>query len=326
MLHSHPRIAVPPETRFLVPAYYKRRQYGDLRVPENRYRLAKWITSGKDTKFRELRLDADEIIDEIMAGPPSLGSAIGIVFRSYAERFGKPRWGDKRPSYFHHVGMLQRLFPDAQFVNIVRDGRDCVASLKEMPWYRKSVYHAAANWAEAVDYAERHARRLPADTFYQLRYENLTADPEAELRGLCEFLGEEYDPVMCEPRHIAGEAVPKHKVWHKNTHGDVTQARVGSWQDRLEPWEVALCEAVLGDRLLTNGYQLSGAPRPAAGRLAKYEKIAAKRRFGKWKKLSRDRIGRLREPSPVGALLTSGQRLAAGVPLEPAPQYAQIGA
>src|SRR5690606_13260697 len=51
MLHSHPRIAVPPETRFVVPAYFSRRMYGDMRLAENRRRLATWIATGKNTKF-----------------------------------------------------------------------------------------------------------------------------------------------------------------------------------------------------------------------------------------------------------------------------------
>ncbi|WP_449066856.1 sulfotransferase, partial [Planomonospora algeriensis] len=72
-------------------------------------------------------LDAAEVTREIVDGPGTLGSALGIVLRAYAARFGKPRWGDKRPSYFKSVDVLLRLFPDAQFVHLIRDGRDCVA-------------------------------------------------------------------------------------------------------------------------------------------------------------------------------------------------------
>ena len=60
MLHSHPRIAVPPETRFVVPGYYRRFSFGDLREEHNRRRLGRWIVSDKDTKFKELKLDGDQ--------------------------------------------------------------------------------------------------------------------------------------------------------------------------------------------------------------------------------------------------------------------------
>ncbi|MBP2704795.1 sulfotransferase [Microbispora sp. RL4-1S] len=314
MLHSHPRLAVPPETRFLVPAYFSRRAYGDMRLADNRRKLAAWIAEGRNTKFRELGIDAADFVQAAMHGPGSFGSVIGMVFKCYAERFGKPRWGDKRPSYYRHVEMLVRMFPDAQFVHLIRDGRDCVASLKQMPWYKPDSVHAMANWAEAIDFGRRHARKLPSDSFYELRYEDLTTDPETELKKLCAFIGEDYDPAMCEPRHMAEVAVPKHKVWHINTHTEVTTAHSGKWASRLEPWEIALCEEVLGERLTAHGYELTGAPRASRQQVAAFKVATGKRRSARLRKYNRDRLTRLREPGPIAALLTEGQRSLAGLP------------
>ncbi|BCJ72486.1 sulfotransferase [Catellatospora sp. IY07-71] len=262
MLHAHPRIAIPPETRFLLAAYANRRSYGDLAEPANRRRLAEWIVDGK-TAFGDLGLDADVIIEEIAAGPPTLGSAMGIVFQAYARRFDKPRWGDKRPAYLNNLGALLRLFPDAQIVNIVRDGRDCVASLGETPWQQgKDVCHAISDWARAMDSSARARRSLSADSYHEVRYERLVADPEPELRTICRFLGEEYDPAMAEPARVADVAVPSRKSWHKLTHAPVTTDRVGSWRERLAPWQITLCEAKLGRHLRELGYPLSGAGSP----------------------------------------------------------------
>uniref|UniRef100_UPI00281255E6 sulfotransferase n=1 Tax=Streptomyces alfalfae TaxID=1642299 RepID=UPI00281255E6 len=38
MLHAHPRIALPPENRFVLPAYERRLAFGDLRDRGNRAR------------------------------------------------------------------------------------------------------------------------------------------------------------------------------------------------------------------------------------------------------------------------------------------------
>ncbi|RCG24466.1 sulfotransferase [Sphaerisporangium album] len=314
MLHAHERIAVPPETRYLLPAYYHRRWYGDMREAANRRGLAEWIATDKTTKFRALGIDADAYVERAAAGPGSLGSVVGETFRAYAERFGKPRWGDKRPGYSKHVNVLLRLFPDAQFIHLIRDGRDCVASLKEMPWFTLDVYHAVAIWAEAVDYGRRHAARLPADSYHELRYEDLTADPEGELAKICTFLGEDYDPAMCEPRRVAVTAVPAHKVWHSNTHREVSQASVGSWTTRLESWEAALCEEVLGDRLRGHGYELSGVSGASVRHLLAYRRTAARRALSRARTFGRDRINRMREPGPLAAMLTSGQLSLASIP------------
>jgi hypothetical protein len=279
MLHAHPRIAIPPETRFMLAVYAERRDFGDLSVPANRRALARRIVDRQESRFCDLGLDAEDIVERITAGPGTLGSALGTVFQQYAARFGKPRWGDKRPAYLHNVDILLRLFPDAQFINIVRDGRDCVASLKEMSWHRKDIYATVAAWARAVDDARRAARRLGPRQWHEVRYEDLVADPHGRLEAMCAYLGEEYDPAMAEPSAVAQVAVPSFKTWHALTHAPVTTRRVQSWQTRLDPEEIALCEAALGSRLVAAGYELSGKLRPAPAELLRYGWTAAPQRL-----------------------------------------------
>lgn len=307
MLHAHPRIAIPPETRFLLAAYQRRRNFGDLRDPDRRRALAEWITGREATRFVDLGLDPARVTAEIVAGPPTLGSALGIIFRAYAGRFGKPRWGDKRPAYVNNLDIVLRLFPDAQIVNIVRDGRDCVASLKEMPWHKADIYHSISAWAQAVDHARRARRRLGPESFYHLRYESLVHDPAGELAALCEFLGEEYDGAMTRPADVAPIAVPLQKTWHARTHADVNEERVGSWARRLAPWELALCETVLGDRLRAEGYELSGAGSPGIRHLMRYAPLGARHRLAPARHAAERLTGRLLRADPVAARLTSAQ-------------------
>lgn len=305
MLHAHPRIAIPPETRFMLDVYRRRAEFGDLHDSANRRKLAEAIVGPRNTRYRDLKLNRDETVAAIVDGPPTVGSALGTVFRQYAHRFDKQRWGDKRPGYYQAVEELHRMFPHAQFVHLIRDGRDCVGSLKQMPWYKQTSYHAISTWAEAIDYGRSAARRLGPDTFYQLRYEDLVSDPSRELSALCDFLGEEFDPVMCEPQRVAKSAVPKFKTWHQNTRRDVNATSSGSWQKRLEPWEAALAETVLARRLQENGYELSGTPRPSAGSLARYARVRTKRWLAHRKRTWRDRAQRLRESDSDVAIVTS---------------------
>jgi Sulfotransferase family len=307
MLHAHPRIAIPPETRFLLAAYQQRRDFGDLRDPDRRRALAEWITGREATRFVDLGLDRAQVTEEIVAGPPTLGSALGIIFRAYARRFGKLRWGDKRPAYVNNLGIVLRLFPDAQIVNIVRDGRDCVASLKEMPWNKNEIHHSISAWAQAVDQARRARRRLGPESFYQLRYESLVRDPATELAALCEFLGEDYDEAMTKPADLAPVAVPRQKTWHARTHADVNEERVGSWARRLEPWELALCESVLGDRLRAEGYEPSGVGSPGIRHLMRYAPLGARHRLAPVRHAVERMAWRLRPADVVAARLTSAQ-------------------
>jgi Sulfotransferase family len=308
MLHAHPRLAIAPETRFILPAYRERLRFGDLESPANRRALGEYVVSGR--YFGNLGLDPKETVERIVLGPPTLGSAIGIVLQSYAERFGRPRWGEKRPGYYRHIDVVMRLFPDAQIVHIVRDPRDCVASLKRMPWWKRTSHHSVLAWARSIDLTAEAGRTWP---IAQVTYERLVSDPEPELRELCAALREEYDPAMAEPERFVAEVVPD-KRWHRSTRGGpATTARIGRWRGHLEPWELELCETVLGRRMERFGYELTGAGRPPVAHLARYAYVRTTREQYRRVERLQDAWRQRSEPNPVAARLTSAQLAAVGV-------------
>ncbi|MBG0562113.1 sulfotransferase family protein [Actinoplanes aureus] len=292
MLHAHPRIALPPENRFLLPAYSRRYEFGDLAEPERRRALARFIVS--TPQFGDLGLDPDTTVEAIVAAPPTLGSALGTVFKLYADRFGKPRWGDKRPAYLRNLPVIRRLFPDAQIINIMRDGRDCVASLRETPWAPADLDTMIDYWARSADASLRAARRYPSDVYHQVRYEDLVTDPGTHLREICRFLGEEFDTAMARPAELAPVAVPEYKTWHALTRSDVTDERVASWRRRLTPDEISRCEAIFGDRLTRFGYQLSTAGHRGPRVRATRTWLAVRDRLGPARLRAEDVRGRLR--------------------------------
>lgn len=319
MLHAHPRIALPPETRFLLAAYRRRYEFGDLDEPQRREALAQWIVG--TTQFGDLNLPPTQVIKEITAAPPTLGSALGTVFKMYADRFGKPRWGDKRPSYLRNLPVILRLFPDAQIVDIVRDGRDCVASLKEMPWSPLNFATMVDYWARSADASLRGARRYGPGGYHRVRYEDLVTDPETHLRRICEFLNEDYDPAMTRPSEMATAAVPAYKTWHKLTHKPITTERVGSWRQRLTADEITLCETVFGRRLTRFGYQPPTKTHRSPTVLLTRAKLAIRDRLGPARLALHDTHLRIHagHPEPaIPARLTSGQQ-----PGQPAPYRPQ---
>ncbi len=136
-----------------------------------------------------------------------------------------------------------------------------------------------------------------------MRYEDLVADPAGHLAKLCAFLGEDYDPAMAEPNKIAGSTIPERKTWHADAQKAVTASPSGHWSDRLEPWQIAICEAAMGSRLRDLGYEVSGAARPSAGHLARYAGSAALHRGAAVKRRFRDRLECMRERGPIESQL-----------------------
>jgi hypothetical protein len=307
MLHAHPRLAIPPETRFLISTWRERHRFGDLSTDTQRRALAKACVR-KKSRITDLDLDPDEVRDAILAAPPTIGSAFGTVFRLYAERHGAARWGDKRPAYFQEVDVLLRLFPDAQVVHVVRDARANVASLKSMPWWPYGSIGSMATWAQAEWCSRRNAHRLPSHVFHVVRYESLVADPEPVLRELCAFLGEDFEPAMLQPAAVS-DVVPEGKTWHGNLANDVSTDRVDAWRDDLEPWEIGLLEAVLRRSLRRWDYPLTGAgSMPAPHRLARFAVELGYRHLAMRTRWAAEQRDDRRTDHPVAAQLTSGQR------------------
>ena len=303
MLHAHADIAIPPENRFLLELYDQRQRFGDLRDPANRRSLARFIVSRRRSKVRDFGLDPKAVRRQIMRAAPTVGTAAATVFSAYAAQFGKRRWGDKRPSYIQRLDTIVRLFPDAQVIHIIRDGRDCVSSLKRMPWWRGGSMKAIWTWRNAMVNGERARRRLGADAYVEVRYEDLVRDPEAQLRRLCGFLDEPFHEAMLQPHQIADIAVPQRKVWHTGTHAPVNDGAVHRWRQDLDHWELALLEFTAARQLRRHGYELSQGrrPMPPIKHLVRFLRLHVRRKARVLMRRLRDARSRRQYRWPVAA-------------------------
>ena len=134
------------------------------------------------------------------------GEAIDAVFSAYAAKHGKPRWGDKTPMYMQHLGLVERLFPEAQYVHLIRDGRDAALAFLDMPegvvtrtWaHPRSPAGFACQWRTEVARARDLGRRVGPSRYLEIRYEDLVADAEGVVRSVCDFAALPFEPEMLD--------------------------------------------------------------------------------------------------------------------------------
>lgn len=310
MVHSHARLTMPPENRFVMPVYRRRAEFGDLGDPANVDAVADAVTTRRG-KFNDLGLDADVVRRRMHEVPPTIGSLLGVVLESYALRCGKQRWGDKRPNYIRSLDDVLALFPDAQIVHMIRDGRDCVASLKRMPWWTFGYPASVYKWARAIDVGIEARDRLRADQYHEVRYEDLVSAPAEELDALCSFLGEPFDEAMLAHHRAADEKVPDYKDWHARVHEPVSRSAVQRWRDELDEQELKLFEHVAGSQLEALGYERALGVlqrRPDRHTRLAYRTYVTERR--RREAADAERASEVADSydQPVAAMLTSGQR------------------
>jgi hypothetical protein len=185
--------------------------------------------------------------------------AIAAIFETYAERQGKPRWGDKTPLYMQQLPLLERLFPDALWVHLVRDGRDAALSFLELPegfsgktWAQpRTVAQFAARWRTEI-LAARRLGRHAGSRYLELRYEDLVAEPERELRRICEHGSLPWEGDMLDHTRVSDAAnMPE----HRNLAQPPTPG-LRDWRSQMSRDDALGFEQVAGDVLRSAGYEL----------------------------------------------------------------------
>jgi len=163
--------------------------------------------------------------------------------RQQQARKGKPIVGT---TVHRHFDRLLRIWPDARFIHMFRDGRDVARSYIEMGW-AGNMYTAVDGWITAENLWRRMSQELAAERWTEVRYEDLVRDPEATLSKLCAFMGVPYDPAMLD--------YPNH-----STYSAPSPSFIAQWKRKLKPRQIQLAESRIGPMLLERGYELSGYP------------------------------------------------------------------
>jgi hypothetical protein len=266
MLDAHPELAIPPETHFIPKVVKACDEPGDPRE-----RVFELITTHR--RWPDYGLDAGELrsrLDPI--DPLTAGDALRAFYGLYAERRGKPRWGDKTPSYVRRMRRVESALPEAHFVHLVRDGRDVALSQVEVDFGPDAVEDAARDWVEGIGKARRQARRVRR--YIELRYEDLVADPEPPLRRVCEFIELPWDETMLDYHEGAsdrmaevardferggGPAIPAsvRASRHTRVAEPPQRERAGRWRNDMTAADRERFEAIAGELLAELGYEVS---------------------------------------------------------------------
>jgi hypothetical protein len=129
---------------------------------------------------------------------------------------------------------ITAMLPEAKIIHVYRDPRDVVASFSQQRWCptRKDQ---GAYWYRAmmVHWFEVRAD-LPRGSYHELRLEDLVANPQAELRAVCEFADIPFDQAMLEIN-----------LGHSHS---------GRWKKEYSHEEITLVGDILGDILDELGY------------------------------------------------------------------------
>jgi hypothetical protein len=230
-LDSHPRISAGPEESAL-------------------YCLSK----ADNTKARERRegygVDEEDWYEMVR------GLVEGLM-RPYAESQGKTRWALKHPELCFSIPFLNKIYPECQVIHIVRDPSDVVASCARL-FGRSLTQRYGRLWTQSVRAAERDGPKLGPNRFKTIRYEDLVAEPEKQLRDVIEWLGEPWSEealwVHARTHRFPAERNPKAALQQRVA---LHTRSVGGGQKKANLLALLYLKAKAGDLTGRFGYRVN---------------------------------------------------------------------
>jgi hypothetical protein len=273
MLDAHPALTIPPETHFVPEVIRTCRRKGGR--PEDVLAAMKSRREWGDFGFAD-----EEMLSRLRQRGRRLapGEALRAFYEAYAEREGKPRWGEKTPRYVGKMRQIQAALPEARFVHVVRDGRDVALSVLDRTVRDLTAVDVGKRWKRKIQKARDAAPKLRH--YVEVRYEDLIGDTEPTLRGICEFIALGWDEGMLayherSPERLeemkrglpadgrSGELdVERRMATHAMTARPPDADRASRWKRQMGDADRRAFEEVAGAMLADLGYEIEA---PAGG-------------------------------------------------------------
>jgi len=260
MIGSHSQFAVGPESQFfskLSPQTLKT-AVADPSWPDAAVEALGSLTLADQSVAELFETDAGEIRAFLAEREPSARAILEALTVPFAAARGKPGWAEKTPNHLLNLDTIRAEWPEATVVRIIRDPRDAALSTGRLPTFSSSFVANTLMWRSwqdrAAPFFETDARAIT------IRYEDLVANPEAQLRSLCEFLGVVYEPAMIEFASAAADVSSENETWKKPVSGELDRSRMYAWRETLDEGQKRFANLINHEYLARFGYDHDAAP------------------------------------------------------------------
>jgi hypothetical protein len=206
-------------------------------------------------------LDVEPLIGDALRRCTTPGEFLPLLMESIAAVQQMDRWVEGTPAHVLYMKRITRDVPDALFVHVIRDGRDCALSnlgydwTPALPWDKgRRLGVAALFWEWMVRSGRAYGRRHP-DRYLDVRFEDLIANPRGELERIGTFVEHDLDYDRIRQNRVHAMQTPETSFPEELK--SATFNPVGRWKTRCSPDDIRLCESLIGGYLQELGYPLA---------------------------------------------------------------------
>jgi protein-tyrosine sulfotransferase len=263
ILYAHPYLHIPPEVFVLGRTIRLFRQYRNMNWGDLvRFILAQYEFA---PEFETFEISLRQLAEKLVGAPTSsrnLAFILDNLYRYHAEMKGKKteckRWGDKTPLNIFIINTILSVFPDAQFICMIRDGVDAIVSTIEANIH-PDFESSAKRWLAAMKAIKNLKRRYP-NICLEVRYETLVQQPEEITVKVCDFLGVEPDAglinSMVHSHTIAQQMTDvRIRTNHANVRYPISTTSIGKGRQKLSMIQKQRLQELIGPELKGLGYE-----------------------------------------------------------------------
>jgi len=263
ILDAHPRIDLPHPPHIMKYFGELESSYGDLEERENLRALARDVLRLLKVHIYpwDTPIDLETVLAD--AAPRDLFGVFVAIYEQHLRASGKSRWGCKSTFMIHCAERVLETFPGARFLWLVRDPRDVAVSSRKSVFSPYHPYLTARLWAEQQRLGLALEAEHPEETL-RVRYEDLLAAPEDELKRVCAFLDESWSPRLLTffDTPNARKSARLSSDW-SNTARPILTGNTRKYRKELDDDEVWMVEAVARAEMEALDYPLE-YPEPGA--------------------------------------------------------------
>lgn len=185
----------------------------------------------------------------------SLVAIYGAVMDTHAEAHGARSWMCKSMQNIRWSYDLNAYFESPKYLFLYRDPRDVCLSFSKAVIGEKHPYFIAKQWAQLQQLCLRERDRLEPEQFYSLCYEELIADPDSVVKGLCRFLNIEFKQEMLAFHRSteANRTAVSSDLW-ANVSQPIMKSNSRKFINELKPEDIRIVESVAGPVMDALGY------------------------------------------------------------------------
>lgn len=253
ILNAHSEIAIPEEARFLMPLLKE----SNINKPLSGKQLENTINYLKqDQQYKQWNYDSEPTLKSLASqNQVTIHDLIHTLYQSFAEHEGKTSWADKS-LFFRKIDLLAKIFPEAKFIHLVRDGRDVFHSWRKMDKLKDNVVATAIDWNYKLKRINNSFERLPENRHITLKYEDLLEEPEETVKKLCNFLGIDFQNNMMNYHQTSHYYIGEHhsELIFKN----IDSSNKYKWRKNMTTTEINAFELICKNNLKKYNYDLSG--------------------------------------------------------------------